>query len=65
MQSSIYSNRIKMNDGFYIPQIGLGTYTIDSQPLSDELIPYSFEIGYHHYDTAKMYDNEDVLGLLK
>ena len=53
---------INLNDGLKVPQIGLGTYKITEEGQMEEVIEAAFEAGYEYFDTAKYYDNEQVLG---
>lgn len=53
---------LKMNDGLLIPQIGLGTYTLESESILNDIIPSAFNAGYRHFDTAVMYNNEKQIG---
>ena len=51
-----------LSDGFSIPQLALGTYTIQSNIILNEVIPHAYSLGYRHFDSAVMYNNEDLLG---
>lgn len=53
---------IKLNDGVKIPQLGLGTYKITKQDVMADVIEAAFEAGYEYIDTAKFYNNEDIIG---
>ncbi|MDY3006418.1 aldo/keto reductase [Anaerococcus porci] len=53
---------IKLNDNKKIPQIGLGTYKITERKVMANVIEAAFESGYEYIDTAKFYDNEDIIG---
>lgn len=53
---------IKLNDGIEVPAMGLGTYKIEDEKTMDEIINHALEIGYEYFDTAKFYDNEEILG---
>ena len=48
----------KMSSGNPMPLIGLGTAAINT------VEPYvsADKLGYRHFDTAKKYDNEHVIG---
>lgn len=53
---------LKMNTGYDIPLLGLGTYL--SQPGTEtyEAVLDALEIGYRHIDTAAFYQNESDVG---
>lgn len=53
---------IKLNDGIEIPKMGLGTYKITDRKIMAEVIQTAFESGYEYIDTAKFYNNEEILG---
>lgn len=53
---------IKLNDGNKIPALGLGTYKIKDQETMANVIETAFEAGYEYIDTAKFYENEDIIG---
>lgn len=55
-------NYIKLNDGVKIPQVGLGTYKITDRETMADVIEAAFESGYEYIDTAKFYENEDIIG---
>ena len=45
-----------------IPALGLGTYSLKGQ-VCQEAVADAIDIGYRHIDTARMYDNEQDVGL--
>lgn len=55
------SYRLRLNNGAYIPALGLGTYKLEGRqaygPVSDALT-----CGYRHIDTASFYGNEEWVG---
>lgn len=53
--------QIRLNSGHDIPQLGLGMYKIDSD-TTQRLVEEALEIGYRHFDGAKIYGNEEGLG---
>lgn len=55
-------NNIILNNNFEIPQIGIGTYKVNTQKEMDNLINYSFNSGYRFIDTASYYNNENLIG---
>jgi diketogulonate reductase-like aldo/keto reductase len=53
---------ITLNNGVKIPQLGLGVFKVaDDQTLIDS-INAALAAGYRHFDTAKIYHNEDGVG---
>lgn len=53
--------RVELLDGNRIPQVGLGLYKTPSALVPD-LVRDALDLGYRHFDTATMYDNEAALG---
>ena len=49
---------VTLNNGFKIPDFGLGTY----MSLEEETIQHAIDIGYRLIDTASIYKNEHVIG---
>jgi len=52
---------ITLNDGFTIPQLGLGTWPLDDAEVAD-VIQTAAGLGYRHIDTAAKYGNEKGVG---
>ena len=52
----------KLNNGYEIPAIGLGTWLIDNDKVAD-VIKDAVNIGYRHIDTAQAYENEEGVGI--
>lgn len=48
---------LKLNNEIIIPQYGLGTYKLDVSNTS-EIVAEAACLGYRHFDTAQMYQNE-------
>ncbi len=48
---------IKLNNGVEMPQLGLGTFLIPNE-LMTETIGHAFNLGYRQFDTAWRYHNE-------
>ena len=56
---------VKLNNGVEMPQLGLGTYLIPREKLS-QTIAKAYELGYRQFDTAWRYHNEaDIAKALK
>ncbi|TLM88009.1 aldo/keto reductase [Pseudarthrobacter sp. NamE5] len=52
---------IKLNDGYSIPQVGLGTWPLDDDQVATAVVQ-ALEAGYRHIDTAVKYRNEQGVG---
>ncbi|MDO5649193.1 MAG: aldo/keto reductase [Gallicola sp.] len=55
-------NRITLNNGLTLPQLGFGTYKITEEKTLDRLLPKAVDLGYELLDTASYYNNEKALG---
>uniref|UniRef100_A0A915PIJ1 NADP-dependent oxidoreductase domain-containing protein n=1 Tax=Setaria digitata TaxID=48799 RepID=A0A915PIJ1_9BILA len=53
----------KLNSGFSIPMVGLGTYKIVGQDTVTAAVDAALKAGYRLFDTAKYYLNERELGI--
>ncbi|CCQ47819.1 aldo/keto reductase [Pseudarthrobacter siccitolerans] len=52
---------LKLNDGYSIPQLGLGTWPLDDDQAATAVVQ-ALEAGYRHIDTAVKYGNEGGVG---
>lgn len=52
---------IRLNSGHDIPQLGLGLYLVERDE-TQRLVEQAIEIGYRHFDGAKLYGNEAEIG---
>lgn len=52
---------VDLNDGKEIPLLGLGTYRLRGDDAI-RLIREAIDLGYRHFDTATLYENEEELG---
>lgn len=52
----------KLNTGFSVPMVGLGTYKIVGQDNITLAVDAALKAGYRLFDTAKYYVNEAELG---
>lgn len=52
---------VKLNNGYEMPMIGLGTWQLEGNELINSL-EESYKLGYRHIDTASCYGNEDIIG---
>lgn len=50
-----------LNDGYSIPQLGLGTWPLDDEQVATAVVQ-ALEAGYRHIDTAVKYGNEEGVG---
>jgi 2,5-diketo-D-gluconate reductase A len=55
------TERITLNDGAAIPQIGLGVWQVDPD-ITAEVVGWGIEAGYRLIDTAEGYGNEQGVG---
>uniref|UniRef100_A0A452FHN9 NADP-dependent oxidoreductase domain-containing protein n=1 Tax=Capra hircus TaxID=9925 RepID=A0A452FHN9_CAPHI len=56
--------RVKLNDGHFIPILGFGTYAPEEVPKSEalEVTKFAIEVGFRHIDCAHAYRNEEQVG---
>lgn len=52
----------KLSNSVNIPKIGLGTWLIDNDEVSD-VVSNAISLGYRHIDTAQAYQNEEGVGI--
>lgn len=52
---------ITLNNGAPMPMVGLGTWQLRG-PVRERAILDALELGYRLLDTARMYENEDIVG---
>ncbi len=45
-----------------MPRFGLGTYKITDEKQARIAFQKAIDLGYRHFDTAALYDNEEILG---
>lgn len=48
---------IMLNDGYSIPQLGLGTWPLDDEQVATAVVQ-ALDAGYRHIDTAVKYGSE-------
>ncbi|PBB18200.1 aldo/keto reductase [Mesorhizobium sp. WSM4313] len=53
--------KLKLNDGATIPQIGLGVWQVDPE-ITAKVVRWGIEAGYRLIDTAEGYRNEEGVG---
>nr|XP_020757460.1 prostaglandin F synthase 1-like isoform X2 [Odocoileus virginianus texanus] len=56
--------KVKLNDGHFIPVLGFGTYAPEEVAKMEalEFTPFSIEVGFRHIDCAHVYQNEEQVG---
>jgi aldehyde reductase len=59
METSHSGTAFKLNNGLWMPKVGLGTYRIKDK---DTIVKAIVDVGYRHIDTAWVYENEDIVG---
>ena len=52
----------KMNNGYEIPQLGLGVFLIRDHEMCKKAVLTAIKNGYRHIDTAQLYKNEKAVG---
>lgn len=60
--TSISNQMLKLADGNQMPQEGFGVYKITDESEMKVAIRSAWENGYRLFDTAQMYNNEEMLG---
>lgn len=53
---------IKLNNGYKMPCIGLGTWQLDDEEKLEKAVRHAIKTGYRHIDTAHIYGIEKALG---
>lgn len=56
------NDTLALNNGIHIPQLGFGCYLIPDGESTHQAINSALEVGYRHFDTARLYGNEISLG---
>lgn len=55
-------NKVKLNNGVEIPGLGLGLWKVTNQKKLNIAVESALSAGYTHFDSAQIYDNEEMLG---
>lgn len=55
-------NKVKLNNGIEIPQLGLGVFQTPEGSATRDAVTWALQAGYRHIDTAKVYGNEKSVG---
>jgi diketogulonate reductase-like aldo/keto reductase len=53
---------IELSSHTKIPQLGFGTWLIKDEKECKEAVKAAIEVGYRHFDTAQVYENEQFVG---
>lgn len=53
--------QVQLNDGNLVPQFGLGVWRLPAED-TERVVSEALELGYRHFDTARIYDNEQAVG---
>ena len=53
---------IELSNKTKIPQLGFGTWLITERTECKKAIKIALEVGYRHFDTAQIYENEQYVG---
>jgi diketogulonate reductase-like aldo/keto reductase len=56
-------SKLKLNNNTEIPVFGLGVYQAETGEETQNAVMNALEAGYRHFDTAKIYRNEDDVGI--
>ncbi|GLT39813.1 hypothetical protein SLA2020_139830 [Shorea laevis] len=57
------SDEERLNCGITIPLIGMGTYSFQNHnETTEQAIHMALQMGYRHFDTAKIYGSEPAVG---
>ncbi|KWX77124.1 aldo/keto reductase [Paenibacillus jilunlii] len=59
---NLQSAVIHASNGVAIPQLGFGVYKITKEKEFKTAISEAIGVGYRHFDTARIYGNEEALG---
>ncbi|WP_283584335.1 aldo/keto reductase [Limosilactobacillus difficilis] len=60
--ASISDTYLQLADGNKIPQEGFGTYKVTDPSEMETAIQTAYDTGYRLFDTAQMYNNEEMIG---
>uniref|UniRef100_A0A8C6DT09 NADP-dependent oxidoreductase domain-containing protein n=1 Tax=Moschus moschiferus TaxID=68415 RepID=A0A8C6DT09_MOSMO len=59
------NQKVKLNDGHFIPVLGFGTYAPPEVTVvvwALEITKFAIEVGFRHIDCAHVYQNEEQVG---
>lgn len=55
-------NKVRLNNGVEMPQIGFGVFRITDPEQCEETVVLAIQAGYRLIDTASAYENEEAVG---
>lgn len=61
-KTAVASDKVTLSDGNQIPVVGMGTWKITDPAIMNNAVDAALEIGYRHFDSAELYENEHLLG---
>ncbi|XP_005071803.1 aldo-keto reductase family 1 member C18 isoform X2 [Mesocricetus auratus] len=56
------TQKMKLNDGHYIPVLGFGTYTTEEVMGPMDFVKIAIDVGFRHVDCSHFYQNEKEVG---
>ncbi len=56
------NTRVRLNNGVEMPMLGLGVFQAPPGRRTRDAVGYALEVGYRHFDTARIYGNEADVG---
>ncbi|MGC5774121.1 aldo/keto reductase [Paenibacillus pabuli] len=59
---NLHTKVVEARNGVPIPQLGFGVYKITKEAEFTTAIREAIQVGYRHFDTARIYGNEKALG---
>ena len=60
--TDVLRERLPLNDGNFMPRVGLGVYKTTPGPATFNAVSAALKAGYRLVDTAHIYDNEASVG---
>lgn len=54
---------MELSNGIRIPKLGFGTFKVENGEETVNSVKHALKVGYRHIDTARIYDNEESVGL--
>jgi diketogulonate reductase-like aldo/keto reductase len=59
---NLINNEMEAANDVKIPQVGFGVYKLTKGKALENAVSEAIRVGYRHFDTAKIYGNEESLG---
>jgi diketogulonate reductase-like aldo/keto reductase len=63
MEQAILAKRVQLNNGVEIPTLGLGVWQANRGSETQGAVLEALRLGYRHIDTARVYGNEQDVGV--